>query len=271
MQTHFVTEGKLFALLHQHLFLMMLTSPGKGKQTRTRVTTACSAVFALQVTAVACLRCTHTRTRTNPHTCMHRLRIQNPHKFYRLANEIPHFKFILILAQPELISCFLGADSSSTKNKKTILFLLLHFLLYRWKKQQQCNQKGATFLSHLCTISKSVSCDVKCLWEQLQPGLLLPLLSPGSSCVFTHLAHKRKLFLTPPAGFRAVTNTCGVTLGIGELIVAPFLVTHSSKGKITSKARIALTRGPYGSLPGSFPTFGDVLEIAQPSRADNVT
>lgn len=35
MQTRFTTE-KLFARLHQHLFLMMLTSPGAGKQIRAR-------------------------------------------------------------------------------------------------------------------------------------------------------------------------------------------------------------------------------------------
>lgn len=151
MQTHFATEEKLFALLHQHLFLMMLTSPGKGKHIRTwgddglqccvRPAGDSSGMFEMQ-----------THTHINTHTCMHRLSIQNPHKFYWLANEIFRFKFILILAQTELISCFFSGlipPQLKTKKKKTILFLLLHFLLLPVEKNNSAIKKGLHFC-HTC-------------------------------------------------------------------------------------------------------------------------
>lgn len=131
-----MTEEKLFALFQPHLFLMMLTffsrrsKKKKQKQIRTRARGGCSAEFALQVTAVAYLKCKHIDADTHTHIYIAWTQrahtgqtLPNPQYFNILLMRYSAFRLISILLQPELMSSFFSVETTSFP--ETLVFFLV--------------------------------------------------------------------------------------------------------------------------------------------------
>lgn len=197
MQTRFTTEEKLFARLHQHLFLMMLTSPGEGKQIRAGGLPCCdrpaggsSGTFwsAKKLGAT----------------------FQPLGRFSGLKTRCPsfnQFKFIFTTAE---MSCsfYWGSWTKQQQNKHPLFLLSVWLCLSQHRPfglQEGWQPPALPPPAHSpVTESESVSWDVR-RWVSAAALAVEHCCcsSHQDPCtVLTHLSHDRELFLTPPAGFQ---------------------------------------------------------------------